>query len=320
MLYYKIYRRRKYLYAGIAIIGLIYILSINNSKSTKTSLEDSLKKQRSGRINIHNYVEPEPCKNCPGEMGSSVFLNEEEKKGIDDVYKKEFFNLRASDKVSLWRSLPDVRPSECRSIKYPDDLPTASVVIIFKNERWSPILRTVYSVINRSPRNLLKEVILVDDQSDIEEVKDKLDNYCQENFGDIVKVLHSPNRLGLIAAKNYGGRVATGDVVVFLDAHCEATQGWLEPILARIKEKREAILCPTIDSIDEKTMAYHAGGGNGYGIFTWSLFFNWGSMPSRIRQKMKSSVDPYPSPTMAGGLLAADRKYFFEIGGYDDGN
>ena len=25
------------------------------------------------------------------------------------------------------------------------------------------------------------------------------------------------------------------------------------------------------------------------------------------------------SPTMAGGLFAADRKYFFEIGAYDDG-
>ena len=27
----------------------------------------------------------------------------------------------------------------------------------------------------------------------------------------------------------------------------------------------------------------------------------------------------YRSPTMAGGLFAADRKYFFEIGAYDDG-
>jgi polypeptide N-acetylgalactosaminyltransferase len=41
------------------------------------------------------------------------------------------------------------------------------VVIVFKNERWSPVLRTVYSVLNRSPKNFLKEVILVDDQSDI---------------------------------------------------------------------------------------------------------------------------------------------------------
>ncbi len=55
----------------------------------------------------------------------------------------------------------------CKSIEYPKDLPTASVVIVFKNERWSPVLRTVYSVLNRSPKHLLKEVILVDDQSDI---------------------------------------------------------------------------------------------------------------------------------------------------------
>jgi glycosyltransferase involved in cell wall biosynthesis len=59
--------------------------------------------------------------------------------------------------------------SRCKSVVYPDDLPTASVVIVFKNERWSPVLRTVYSVLNRSPRHLLKEVILVDDQSDIGE-------------------------------------------------------------------------------------------------------------------------------------------------------
>jgi polypeptide N-acetylgalactosaminyltransferase len=116
----------------------------------------------------------------------------------------------------------------CKKIKYPDELPTASVVFIFKNERWSPVLRSVYSVINRSPRHLLKEVILVDDQSDIEEMKQPLDDYCEEHFGDIVKILRPPKRLGLIAAKNYGGRFATGDVVIFLDAHIEANHGWYD--------------------------------------------------------------------------------------------
>ncbi|CAF1081248.1 unnamed protein product [Rotaria sordida] len=33
----------------------------------------------------------------------------EESKNLDVVMKKEFFNLRASDKISLWRSLPDTR-------------------------------------------------------------------------------------------------------------------------------------------------------------------------------------------------------------------
>ena len=36
-------------------------------------------------------------------------LKAQEEIGIDEVYKKEFFNLRASDKISLWRTLPDFR-------------------------------------------------------------------------------------------------------------------------------------------------------------------------------------------------------------------
>ncbi|CAF5217111.1 unnamed protein product, partial [Rotaria magnacalcarata] len=139
--------------------------------------------------------------------------------------KKEFFNLRASDKISLWRSIPDTRDGLCKSISYPLDLPSTSVVIVFKNERWSPVLRTVYSVLNRSPKHLLKEVILVDDQSDIEEMGQRLDDYCEEHFGELVRILRAPTRLGLIKAKNYGARNATGDVVVFLDAHCEANTG-----------------------------------------------------------------------------------------------
>jgi polypeptide N-acetylgalactosaminyltransferase len=109
----------------------------------------------------------------------------------------------------------------CKSVEYPNDLPTASVVIVFKNERWSPVIRTVYSVLNRSPKHLLKEVILVDDQSDIgkekrikqknimfvvEEMGQRLDDYCEEHFGELVRILRAPTRLGLIKAKNYGAR------------------------------------------------------------------------------------------------------------------
>ncbi len=46
------------------------------------------------------------------------------------------------------------------------DLPDTSVVICFHNEAWSVLLRTVHSVIERTPEHILKEVILVDDFSD----------------------------------------------------------------------------------------------------------------------------------------------------------
>lgn len=54
----------------------------------------------------------------------------------------------------------------CKYWYYPEDLPTASVIIAFHNEGWSPLLRTVHSVLLRSPEYLLKDVILVDDYSD----------------------------------------------------------------------------------------------------------------------------------------------------------
>lgn len=79
--------------------------------------------------------------------------------------KKWFMNVAASDRISLDRSIPDSRPLECAKVKYDKDLPKASVVIIFTDEAWSPLLRTVHSVVNRSPPEHLLEVVLVDDFS-----------------------------------------------------------------------------------------------------------------------------------------------------------
>ena len=83
------------------------------------------------------------------------------------------------------------------------------------------MIRTVHSVINRTPPILLYEIILVDDFSKSEELKEDLEIYCKYFFGKRVRILRANERVGLIKARLIGSDAANGEVLLFLDAHCE---------------------------------------------------------------------------------------------------
>ena len=48
----------------------------------------------------------------------------------------------------------------------------------------------------------------------------------------------------------------SGDVLVFLDSHCESQKGWLEPLLARLKEKPKIAVTPDIETISWQNFNY----------------------------------------------------------------
>lgn len=109
-----------------------------------------------------------------GEMGAPVFLptnlTDEIKLLVDKGWEDHAFNQYVSDLISLHRNLPDVRDSWCKEpSRYLEDLPTTDVIICFHNEAWSTLVRTVHSVLERSPHDLIGEIILVDDFSDMRE-------------------------------------------------------------------------------------------------------------------------------------------------------
>ncbi|KAM9448124.1 polypeptide N-acetylgalactosaminyltransferase 13 isoform 1-T2 [Salvelinus alpinus] len=255
----------------------------------------------------------------PGEMGKAVVIAKDEQEKMKELFKINQFNLMASDMIALNRSLPDVRLDGCKTKVYADDLPNTSIVIVFHNEAWSTLLRTVHSVINRSPRHLLQEILLVDDASERDFLGKKLENYAR-TLEVPVRVLRMEQRTGLIRARLRGAAATRGQVITFLDAHCECTVGWLEPLLARIKEDRRSVVCPIIDVISDETFEYMAGSDMTYGGFNWKLNFRWYPVPQREMDRRKGDRTlPLRTPTMAGGLFSIDRTYFEEIGTYDPG-
>uniref|UniRef100_A0A8C7HRI2 Polypeptide N-acetylgalactosaminyltransferase n=1 Tax=Oncorhynchus kisutch TaxID=8019 RepID=A0A8C7HRI2_ONCKI len=255
----------------------------------------------------------------PGEMGKAVVIAKDEQEKMKELFKINQFNLMASDMIALNRSLPDVRLDGCKTKVYADDLPDTSIVIVFHNEAWSTLLRTVHSVINRSPRHLLQEILLVDDASERDFLGKKLENYAR-TLEVPVRVLRMEQRTGLIRARLRGAAATRGQVITFLDAHCECTVGWLEPLLARIKEDRRSVVCPIIDVISDETFEYMAGSDMTYGGFNWKLNFRWYPVPQREMDRRKGDRTlPLRTPTMAGGLFSIDRTYFDEIGTYDPG-
>lgn len=131
------------------------------------------------QLNANNY-EPH---NDDGEHGRAVKLTIEDEKRADDLWSINQFNVIVSDRIAVNRSLPDVRKQvetgrrhieyvvvvvvqSCRDKQYPSDLPTTSIIIVYHNEAFSTLIRTVTSVINRSPKQAIYEIILVDDYSD----------------------------------------------------------------------------------------------------------------------------------------------------------
>lgn len=277
----------------------------------------AVQEEEKKKIDWHDYkaIAEDEQRQGPGEQGAAVILTAEEEKLKDDLYKVNGFNAFASDKISLQRSIKDIRHPDCKAKKYWNKLPNCSIVVPFHNEHWTTLLRLTYSVVNRAPKELLHEVILVDDFSTKKFLKDELDKYMAEHF-DNVKVVHASKREGLIRTRILGAKHATGDVVLFLDSHVEANVNYLPPLLDPIADDYRTVVCPFIDVIDYENFNYRAQDEGARGAFDWEFFYK--RLPL-LPEDIAHPAEPFNSPVMAGGLFAISRKWFWELGGYDPG-
>ena len=233
----------------------------------------------------------------------------------EKLYQVNGFNAALSDEISVNRSLPDIRHLECKKKKYLKKLDSASIIVSFHNEHLSTLLRTCWSVINRSPASLIKEIILVDDASTKIELKSKLDKYVSKNLPK-VKIIRLKKRSGLIRGRLAGAKQATAKILIFLDSHSEANVNWLPPLLEPLAEDYKTCVCPFIDVIAYETFEYRAQDEGARGAFDWQLYYK--RLPV-LPEDLKKPSETFKSPVMAGGLFAISSKFFWELGGYDSG-
>ncbi|XP_061186167.1 polypeptide N-acetylgalactosaminyltransferase 5-like [Saccostrea echinata] len=261
---------------------------------------------------------------APGEYGHPVKLKKEElrpdqQKIYDELFKRNSFNQYASDMISYHRRLPDIRNPSCKLKTFPKDLPATSIIICFHNEAWSVLLRTVHSILNRTPLHLIHEIILVDDFSDLDFLKEELDDYFSEKGSGKVRVLRTNKREGLIRARLLGYEAATGEILTFLDSHIECFSGWLEPLLERIAENHTRVVAPIIDIISDQTFACGGSEIAAVGTFDISIMgYKWLTIPREEKEK-HGQIMPWRTPTIAGGLFSINRDYFTKMGTYDHG-
>lgn len=105
-----------------------------------------------------------PCENgLPVELPTN--LSENIQSRVKAGYDEHGYNAFLSSMVSLNRHIPDVRSDVCKNKNY-TNLPKCSIVIPFHNDDWMLLMRTVHSILNRSPLELIEEILLVDDASD----------------------------------------------------------------------------------------------------------------------------------------------------------
>uniref|UniRef100_A0A673XPD2 Polypeptide N-acetylgalactosaminyltransferase n=1 Tax=Salmo trutta TaxID=8032 RepID=A0A673XPD2_SALTR len=230
------------------------------------------------------------------------------------------YNGYLSDRLSLTRPIPDLRPDGCRNMSYPSNLPQVSIIFIFVNEALSVILRSIHTAMNRTPSHLLKEIILVDDNSNNAELKENLQHFLKETNSqrpDFIKLVRHDKQEGLIRSRVSGWRAASAPIVALFDAHVEFNIGWAEPILLRIKEDRTRIISPSFDNIKYDTFEIEEYPLSAQG-FDWELWCRYLNPPKTWWTQHNHTAPIRLSPALIG-CFVVDRKYFEKIGLLDEG-
>ena len=202
-------------------------------------------------------------------------------------------------------SLPELAPASPRppdrAVRKPSRVrrrratrASVSIVVVSHNEGENLPL-TISGIRDTVPEAV--EVIVVDDRS--------TDHSPALVNRDDVRIVTTQERGGVVGARNAGARVATGDILVFADAHVDPAAGWLESLVTALGDPSVACAAPMITEMNHR----HCGG----------FGFTWNSPSLRMHWLRGPRKDVHEVPFACGCLMVFRRDDFEGVGGFDAG-
>lgn len=185
-----------------------------------------------------------------------------------------------------------------------------SIVIAVHNER-EHLEKTIASCV-AGCATLDHEIIVADDASNDLDEKDLIQQFPG------IRVSSSRERLGPSPTKHRGATIATGEILLFLDAHCAAEPDALARLVEAVESGPEdAIIIPTVAALDTETWTTKQNRqGHGYVIALDTFHGQWIS----LRQMKSVEIEGralYESPSLMGCALAIRKTLYETLDGFD---
>lgn len=235
------------------------------------------------------------------------------------LLRKQFgYNAWLVEQLPLRQPVRDVRDKRCDRSEPPAALTAASIVVIFRNEQLAMLLRTLHSIKDATPPELINGMFLINDHSDMgfwqqKLSRDAFDEYVRQTIFREVRILHLEESIGVVRARRLAINMAIATKVVFLDAHVQLTAGWLPPLLLALKDNKKTLATPQLDELDEDTLQYKRVEPR-RGLFDWTLRRR--EVPL-LKEQLQQLPRPYETPVMRAAVFAVNVKVFQNLVEFD---
>lgn len=168
---------------------------------------------------------------------------------------------------------------------------STSIIIYAKNVDY--LDKTIDSILNNTPPTLISDITVCNDNGI---------DYKRDGINVITS-----SSIGKAKAWNRAFDSTNGDTVIFVNSTTKFSVDWIQPLLEILKEEPSSLVTPIVHGLDAELWMSEP---NRFKRFGWRWDLKLYDRPFSVRPD---------SPAISSNCIATNRKWFTEIGRFDDG-